>query len=118
MFEILKTAANVLNDGKAEELFAVKVTEITSLADYFLMATATSSTQVRSLSEKVEEKLKKIYNIEPKIEGRSTDWLLLDYGFMIVHIFGRQSREFYSLDKMWNDGEVINLEEILENEME
>jgi len=118
MFEILKDAANVLNDGKAEELFAVKVSEITSLSDYFLICSATSSTQVRALSEKVEEKLKEKYNLDPKIEGRATDWVLLDYGFMIIHVFGRQSREFYALDKMWDDGEIIDLAEILENEME
>lgn len=112
-FEILKTAANALNSKKARELNAVKVEHLTPLAEYFLMCTATSSTHVRALADEVEEKLKEA-GVQPHhIEGRSTGWIVLDYGSVIVHVFSRDSREFYALDKMWSDGEQVELDGIL-----
>lgn len=112
-FEILKIAANALNAKKAKELNAVKVSEITVLAEYFLMCTATSSTHVRSLADEVEEKLSEA-GVQPHhIEGRTTGWIVLDYGSVIIHVFSRDQREFYALDKMWSDGEQVKLDDIL-----
>lgn len=111
--EILKIAANALNEKKAKELAAVKVADLTVLTEYFLMATATSSTHVRALADEVEDKLEES-GIKPHhIEGRATGWLILDYGSVIVHIFSREQREFYGLDKMWSDGEAVNIDDIL-----
>ena len=77
------------------------------------MATATSSTHVRALADEVEDKLEES-GIKPHhIEGRATGWLILDYGSVIVHIFSREQREFYGLDKMWSDGEAVNIDDIL-----
>lgn len=112
-FEILKIAANALNAKKAKELNAVKVSEITVLAEYFLMCTATSTTHVRSLADEVEEKLSEA-GVQPHhIEGRTTGWIVLDYGSVIIHVFSRDQREFYALDKMWSDGEQVKLDDIL-----
>lgn len=112
--EILKIAANALNNKKAFDMCAVKIADLTVLSDYFLMATATSSTHVRALADEVEEKLSE-KGVEPNhIEGKTTDWILLDYGSVVVHVFGKKSREFYSLDKMWSDGEEIDLTDILD----
>ncbi|MBO5745612.1 MAG: ribosome silencing factor [Clostridia bacterium] len=117
-FDILKVAANVLNDKKAMQMVAVKIDDISDIADYFLICTATSNTHIRALADEVEEKLKEA-GVEPNhIEGRASDWLLLDYGTVVVHIFGRQSREFYSLDHMWQDGEQVDLTQILTSAME
>ena len=116
-FEILKTAANALNEKKAMEMSAIKIDSISDLADYFLLCTATSNTHVRALADEVEEKLKERGVLPGHIEGRASDWLLLDYGTVVIHIFGRQSREYYSLDRMWNDGEQIDLTSILESDM-
>ena len=116
--EILKIAANALNDKKARELAAIKVDDLTVLTEYFLLATATSSTHVRALAEEVEFKLEEGGKTPDHIEGRSTGWILLDYGSVIVHVFSSESREFYNLDKMWNDGEAVDLSEILVNEEE
>ncbi len=114
-FEILKIAANALNEKKAKELSAIKVDDLTVLCEFFLLCTATSSTQVRALADEVEEKLE-LSGVKPHhIEGKSTGWLVLDYGSVIVHIFGRNEREFYGLDKMWSDAEVVDLEKILVN---
>ena len=116
-FEILKIAANALNDKKAMEMAAIKIEEVSDLADYFMICTATSNTHVRALADTVAEKLKEA-GVEPgHIEGRASDWLLLDYGSVVIHIFGRQSREFYLLDRLWNDGEKVDLSNILESDM-
>ena len=112
-FEILKIAANALNEKKARQLNAVKVSDLTVLADYFLMCTATSSIHVRALADEVEEKLSE-NGVQPHhIEGKATGWIVLDYGTVIIHIFDRSQREFYNLDKMWSDGEQIDLSEVL-----
>ena len=112
-FDILKIAANALNSKKARELNAVKVADLTVLAEYFLMCTATSSTHVRALADEVEEKLNEAGVTPHHIEGKTTGWIVLDYGSVIVHVFSRDQREFYDLDKMWSDGEQVNLDEIL-----
>ena len=116
--EILRIAANALNEKKAQNLAALKVDDLTVLTEYFLMATATSTTHVRALADEVEFKLSEA-GLEPHhIEGRSTGWVLLDYNSIIVHVFNKEAREFYNLDKMWNDAEEINLDTILENQQE
>lgn len=113
-FDILKIAANALNSKKARELNAVKVADLTVLAEYFLMCTATSSTHVRALADEVEEKLSEA-GVQPHhIEGKTTGWIVLDYGSVIIHVFSRDQREFYALDKMWSDGEQVELDGILE----
>lgn len=113
----LKIAANALNSKKARELKIIKIDDLTSIAEYFIIATATSSTHVRSLADEVDDVLKE-QGVEPHhIEGRSTGWLVLDYSSVIVHIFTPQEREFYNLDNMWSDGIQIELDKIL-NEAE
>lgn len=113
VFEKLTLAAKALNDKKAEELTAIKISDLTVIADYFLLATATSSTHVRALADAAEEVLT-IAGIEPHhIEGRATGWILLDYGDLIIHVFSKQAREFYSLDRTWNDGQQVDLSQVL-----
>ena len=111
---ILKIAANALNSKKARQLKALKIDDLTTLADYFLIATATSSTHVRALADEVEEKLKEA-SVEPHhIEGMSTGWIVLDYSSVIVHVFTPAEREFYNLDSVWSDAEEISLDTILD----
>lgn len=113
-FEILKIAANALNRKKAHALSAVKISELTVLSEYFLLCTATSSTQIRALADETEEALEAAGVKPHHIEGRATGWTVLDYGSVVVHIFGRNEREFYDLDKMWCDGEQIDLSGLLD----
>lgn len=111
---IFKIAANALNNKKARQLKVLKIDDLTTLADYFVIATATSSTHVRALADEVEEKLKE-QSVEPHhIEGKTTGWIALDYVSVIVHIFTPQEREFYNLDSMWSDATEIDLETILD----
>lgn len=111
---IVKTALNALNEKKAKNLSALSVGDLTVLTEYFVIATATSSTHVRALADEVEEKLKE-QGVEPHhIEGRSTGWIVLDYRSVIVHVFTPDQREFYNLDKMWSDATALDLTEILD----
>lgn len=111
---IVKIASNALNNKKAKELKALKIDDLTTLADYFVIATATSSTHVRALADEVEEKLEEQGVSVHHIEGRSTGWIVLDYMSVIVHIFTPDQREFYNLDNMWNDATKIDLTTILD----
>lgn len=111
--KIMSIAANALNGKKALELNVLKISELTVLTEYFVLATATSATHVRALADEVEEKLAE-QGVKPDhIEGRSTGWIVIDFGSVIVHIFNREQRAFYDLDRMWADGEPIDLEKIL-----
>lgn len=115
---VLEIAANALNDKKAIDLYAVKISDLTIIADYFLLATATSSTHVKALVNAVEEALGKV-GIQPlRIEGKSTGWILLDYGDTVVHVFTKEARDYYQLEGLWGDGEKIDLTEMLESVQE
>lgn len=111
--EIISIAANVLNNKKARDISVIKVDSLTALTDYFLIASATSSTHVRSLADEVEEKLSECAVKPHHIEGKTTGWIVLDYASVIIHIFTPADRAFYNLDKMWSDGEEIDMSKIL-----
>lgn len=113
--EIIKIAANALNEKKGKEIIGIKIDELTVLSEYFLICTAGSTTQLRALCDEVEDKLKENGITPHHIEGKSTGWVCLDYGSVIIHIFTRNDREFYGLDKMWSDGTPIDMETILTN---
>ena len=111
--KIIDIAVNTLNDKKAMNINAIEIGELTVVAECFIIATATSNTHVRALADAVEENLSKA-GIEPNhIEGKATGWILLDYSGVVIHIFTAQTREYYNLDKMWDDGNKIDLDDIL-----
>ncbi len=108
--ELAKKAAAILDDKKATRLNVIKIESISSLADYFVIANGTSGTHVRSLSDELEEKLKAEGIVPQRIEGyRSNTWVLLDYGSVVVHVFTQDARDFYDLDRLWIDGEKIDV---------
>ena len=113
VLEILETAVKALDSKKGLDIRAIKIDDLTVIADYFVIATATSSTQVRALAEEVEYQLDLKNQPVHHIEGRSSNWILLDYGSVIVHVFHREAREFYGLDRTWADGEQIDIEKFL-----
>ncbi len=113
--EILKTAAKALDTKKAENLTAMRVEDLTALTEYFLIATATSNTHVRALTDEVEETLEEAGEKPHHIEGKSSGWIVLDYRSVIVHIFTPEMREFYDLDRIWSDGEAVDLKDIIED---
>ena len=112
-YEIAKNAARLLDEKKAEDIVVIKIDDITSLADYFVIASGRSSTHMHSLSDELEEKLK-MRKVEPlRVEGyRSDNWVLMDYKNVVVHIFTQEGRDFYSIDRLWSDGEKMKWQDI------
>lgn len=113
--DIVKTAVKVLDNKKAMDIKAIEVTEITVLADYFVLATATSTTHVKALANEVEDELAKL-GVEPHhIEGRATGWILLDYGTVTVNVMDAKTRDFYGLEHTWNDGKELDVSEYIKD---
>lgn len=107
--ELAKEAAKTLDSKKALDLKIVGIRDISVLTDYFVLATGTSNTHVKALADEVEFQLKKIGVNAEHIEGyRSNSWVLLDYGNVIIHVFTDESRKFYDLDHLWQDGEMVD----------
>ena len=99
----------ILSDKKASNIVYIDVEKKTSLCDYFIIAGGRSKTQVKALAENLEEKLKKEYDIVPRrVEGvRGGRWAVLDYSDVIVHLFADEERDFYHLERLWEDGENL-----------
>jgi len=108
--ELLKAIAAILDNKKAKELTAIHTTEQTILSDYFLICTGTSTTHVKALADDLEFEMKNRHGVLPRgVEGRATGWILLDYGTVLVHIFLQEQREYYNLERLWEDAEKIML---------
>lgn len=113
--EMAILAAKALDGRKGEEIKVMEVTELTTLADYFVICTGNSSTQINALCDAVEEKLEIEGGEKPlHREGhRGGIWVLLDYGCVVVHVFNAEAREFYSLERLWSDGTPLDMSGIL-----
>ena len=113
--ELTGVIARILDSKKAQDIEAINIRDLTIIADYFIIASGTSTTQVKALVDEVEFKLKTEHNITPsRVEGyRSSSWILADYGSVVVHVFLREAREFYSLERLWTDGEHLVIDDLL-----
>ncbi len=99
------------DDKKASDIKLLKISELTTIADYFVICHANSNTQMNAIFGEIEEKLRKEHDIKllnPEARS-STGWLLMDYGDVIVHIFNPESREFYGIENLWADAENIDI---------
>lgn len=103
------TICKILSSKKAKGIVYLAVEDKTTLCDYFVICGGSSKTQVKSLAENLDEKLEKEHGITPRrFEGvREGRWAVLDYADVIVHIFGDQERDFYNLERLWEDGENL-----------
>ena len=107
--ELATKAAAFLDNKKAEQLNVIEIDNISSLADYFVIATGNNNTHVRALADELDEKLKAEGLPPARLAGyRSNSWILLDYGNVVVHIFTQEGRDFYDLDRLWADGNKID----------
>ena len=106
-----QTVADVLSNKKARDVVMIDIAEKSSFADFFVIATAGSERQLGTLSEEVEDKFAEL-GIEPKSkDGRpETGWILVDGGDVIVNLFTEETRDKYTLEKIWNDCEAIRIE--------
>ena len=111
--ELANEIVKVLDKKKAIDIKMIHITEYSIVADYFIIASGTSNTHVKSLADDVEYELKQL-GVEPDhIEGRATGWILLDYGSVIVHVFTPESREYYNLERLWSDAQMIDLSDVV-----
>lgn len=111
--EIARIAYAALDDKKAEDIKVIEIGDITVIADYFVIANGTNSSQVQALVDNVEEMLGRKGHNPKRIEGvRSASWILMDYGDVVVHIFSKEDRLFYDLERIWRDGKLINKEQL------
>ncbi len=111
--EMAFLAASALDDKKAEDISVIDISEVSVLADYFIIAGGNNTSQIQALADSVEEKLGKAGYPLKQIEGyQSANWVLLDFGDIIVHIFDRENRLFYDLERIWRDGKKVSTEEL------
>lgn len=107
---LAEAIAFVLDEKKGREIKTLYVENKTILADYFVLCTGNSNTQVKALADEVDFKISQRGLSPIHFEGRDNgSWVLIDYGSVIVHIFGREARDFYNLDKLWSDAVPVDL---------
>lgn len=104
--ELTEAICKALSDKKGKDIVYIDVENKTSLCSYFVLVSGSNSTQVKSLAEYVEEQMEKLYDLAPtRLEGvHDGRWGVLDYGDVMVHVFSEDAREFYCLERLWEDG--------------
>jgi len=109
--DIAQTIADLLSNKKARDVVMIDISEKSSFADYFVIATAGSERQMGTLAEDVEDKFAELEIVPKSKDGRpETGWILVDGGDVIVNLFTEDTRDKYTLEKIWNDCEAIRVE--------
>lgn len=112
--EIALTIAKVLDSKKGMDIKVLETADLTTLADYFVICAATSTTQIKALSEECEKVMKEQGEPPHHIEGhRGGTWVLLDFSSVVVHIFMDETRKFYDLERLWSDAKEMDLSKVL-----
>ncbi len=110
--EVAEAIAEVLDSKKGRDIKIIHVEEKTVIAEYFVVCTGNSSTQVKALVGEVEYRLGERGVMPYNVEGRDNNsWILMDYSNIIVHVFSREAREFYNLDKLYGDSSTVSVSE-------
>ena len=112
--ELTKKIVKALDNKLARDIEVIKTEEVTIVADYFVIATANSNTHVRALADEIEYQLEQ-ENIHPDhVEGRATGWVLMQYGGVVVHIFLEDSRQYYNLERLWDDAAKLDISQFID----
>ena len=112
--EIALLAAKALDSKKGLDIKVLETGHLTTLADYFVLCSATSTTQIKALADVCEKELKDAGEPPHHVEGhRGGIWILLDFSSVVVHIFNEEAREFYDLERLWSDATPVDLSEVL-----
>lgn len=110
---MIKNAVNALEDKKGEDIKIINISEISPIADCFILATGSNRSQVQAMADSVEERMHKAGFHLKQVEGYDgANWILMDFVDIVVHIFDRESRDFYDLERIWKDGKIIELKEL------
>ena len=108
--QIVKT----MDAKKGLDIRLLRTADITVLAEYFVICTASSPTHVKTLTEEIDHVMSELGEPPLRREGhRSGSWVLLDFGCVIVHVFNEESRQYYDLDRLWEDGEVVDISDVI-----
>lgn len=111
--EMASLAYHALEEKKAEDISIIDIEKISTLADYFIIASGNNRSQVQAMADNVEEKLGRAGYVMKQSEGYQTaNWILMDYGDLVVHIFDRENRLFYDLERIWRDGRQTDIAQI------
>lgn len=113
-FDGLKVAYKALDDKMGIDIVALDISEISVIADYFIIASASNSSQLKAMADEVEEKLYKEAGFRLNhAEGFQTkSWILLDFGDIVVHLFNKEDREFYNIERIWGDAKFVELDKL------
>ena len=115
--EMALAIAKALDSKKGEDIQVLKTAELTTLADYFVLCTATSTTQIKALTDACEKAMKDLGEMPHHVEGhRGGTWVLMDFSAVVVHIFNDEARKFYDLERLWQDAEQVDLRGLLDRE--
>ena len=114
--EIVDIAVKAIDSKRGEDIQVIKVADITVLTDYFVIATASSNTQLKAIADEVEYKLKEAGYEPHHIEGERSEWICLDYVGCVIHILLKQQRGFYQIERLWEDGEKVDIDDIIVKE--
>ena len=108
--QTIELIVKALDSKRAEDIQLIGIKDLTIVADYFVIANGTSNTQTKALADEVEFKLKQ-NGIEPiRSEGyQGGSWIVLDYGNIVVHVFYKETREYYNLERLWSDGTSVDI---------
>ncbi|MDQ3322775.1 MAG: ribosome silencing factor [Acidobacteriota bacterium] len=111
--ETVKLALHCSSEKKAFDMIALDLREIASFTEFFIIVSGANARQVQAISDEINERLKKDLNSRPiRIEGYGTgEWILLDYGDFIVHVFEKEARDFYDLQRLWRDAKKVEIPE-------
>ncbi len=111
--ELIKLIVNAMEDKKAEDIRIINISDITVLADYFIICNGTNKHQILAIQDNVLEALGKLGHEPKSIEGKNGDtWILMDYRDIVIHIFDNENRAFYNLERLWQDGKEINVKDL------
>ena len=106
--ELAKIAIDALEEKKAEDIHIIDISDISTIADYFIIANGTNRSQIQALADYVEETLGRAGLPLKQVEGYETaNWILMDYQDIIIHIFDEENRLFYDLERIWRDGNLV-----------
>lgn len=111
---MVKKIVKILDQKKGYDIEVLKVQELTTICDYFIIVSASNTNQTKALAEEVEEQLSR-GKIEPRrIEGtQGAQWILMDYGDVIIHVFYQETREFYNIERLWKDAPRMEIAPLL-----
>ncbi len=113
--EIVKCAAKAADSKKGHEIRIIEISDISVIADYFMFVSGDSNTQTKAIAEEIEFKLGEAGEKPHHIEGRRSGWICLDYGSVVIHVFHKEQRQYFQLERLWEDGKELDAGQFIDD---